>query len=70
MKNYFGRLTALCTVVPNLYKWKETLYDLVYRSCAAPTNQNIVTHFLRAENAHCYMLRRKQPYHDLITAIV
>ncbi|ETV98054.1 hypothetical protein H310_09344 [Aphanomyces invadans] len=48
--NYFGRMKTLWSVCGETYRWSRPNYDLLFQSCLAFTNANVLLHTLRSDD--------------------
>lgn len=69
VEHLFGSLTSLWAVLSNGFKFREELYDFIYKFCAALTNQHIVLHPICAKDVLRYKLHYKQLYRNSILSI-
>ncbi|KAE9262562.1 hypothetical protein PR003_g33497, partial [Phytophthora rubi] len=54
VENYFGRLTSLWAVASDKYRWSESSYDTLFRTCVALTNFNVHLNPLRSADGDSY----------------
>ncbi|RHY15104.1 hypothetical protein DYB32_010790 [Aphanomyces invadans] len=52
--NYFGRMKTLWSVCGETYRWSRPNYDLLFQSCLAFTNANVLLHTLRSDDGEVY----------------
>ncbi|KAE8891200.1 hypothetical protein PF003_g24632 [Phytophthora fragariae] len=54
VENYFGRLTSLWAVASDKYRWSESSYDTLFRTCVALTNFHVHLNPLRSADGDSY----------------
>lgn len=68
-ERYFGRSKSLWAALCSQYKWIKSLYNPIYRFCAALTNHRININPLRVNHWSHHMSHWKQIYRDDIKDI-
>ena len=54
VENFFGRVCTFWNVLASKYRWKESLYDAIFKLSIALTNFHVKFHPLRAEDGEYY----------------